>query len=389
MMTNFLVKTFIKNPEDINNPQVREKYGTLSSIVGIICNIMLFVLKYIMGTLAHSISVISDAFNNLSDCASCIVTLLGYKMAAKPADKEHPFGHGRIEYLVSLVIAAIIMLMGFELLKDSFFKLFKPQKIESDYVIIISLIISICLKLWMSVFNTKLGKSVNSSAMLATAKDSKSDVIATSATIIAIICSSFTSLPVDSIMGFIISLLILKSGIDIIRDTVDELLGKPVDPDLVKELFRIIKADERIIGVHDLVIHNYGPSNLIGSCHLEFRTSENFVLVHDLVDRIEKEIYDKLRVAMTIHMDPIEIDDERVNAKREMIGNILKEINPELSFHDFRMVSGDTHTNLIFDIVVPFDFALSNEQIKEKIDKAVNFEAENCFTVITFDRSFT
>lgn len=388
-MTNFLVRKFIKNPEDKNNPKVREKYGTLSSIVGIVCNIILFILKYIMGTLSHSISVISDAFNNLSDCASCFVTLLGYKMAAKPADKEHPFGHGRIEYLVSLVIAAIIMFMGFELLKDSFFKLFKPQKIESDYVIIISLIISICLKLWMSVFNTKLGKTINSSSMLATAKDSKSDAVATSATIIAIICASFTSLPIDGIIGIIISVLILKAGIDIIRDTVDELLGKPADPNLVQELFRIVKSDERIIGLHDLVVHNYGPGNLIGSCHLEFKSSENFVLVHDLVDCIEKEIFDKLKVMMTIHMDPIEVDDEQVNEKREIIRNILKEINSELSFHDFRMVSGDTHTNLIFDIVVPFDIKLTNEQIKEKIDNAVNCEAENYFTVITFDRSFT
>lgn len=388
-MTELLVKIFIKNPNDIKNPCVREKYGTLSSIVGIICNIALFSLKYVMGTLSNSIAVTSDAFNNLSDAASCIVTLLGCKMAAKPADKEHPFGHGRMEYLISLIIASVILFMGFELLKNSFGKILHPEAVESSAIILVSLIASIGIKLWMSLFNTKLGKTINSPVMLSTARDSRSDVIATSAAVISIICSAVTDHPIDGIMGIAVSIFILKSGIDIIRDTVDELLGKPADPEVVREIMEIFQADKRIIGIHDLMLHSYGPGNMIGSCHAEFRSGEDFVSVHDLVDCIEREIYKRLRIEMTIHMDPIETENVLVNQHREMLCGILSGIHKDLHCHDFRIVTGDSHTNLIFSLTVPFDLDMSDDQLKTEIDSALSLKGGNFYTVISFERCYT
>ena len=275
-MVNFLIKTFIKNSENTENPKIRQKYGTLSSIVGIICNVLLFLIKYAMGTLSHSISIVSDAFNNLSDCAGCLVTLLGYKMASKPADKNHPFGHGRMEYLTSLIIAALIIFVGIELLKNSVEKIINPVEIRFSFAVLFSLVFSIAVKLWMAVFNAELGKKINSSVLTATAKDSKSDVIATSATLIALICSLFTALPVDGVMGLLVSVFILKSGYDIVKDTVDELLGKPADPEIINNIKEYVLKNDKIIGIHDLIIHSYGPGNIIGSCHVEVKSNESF-----------------------------------------------------------------------------------------------------------------
>ncbi len=388
-MTKFLVRTFIKNHENVNDIRVREKYGTLSSVVGIICNILLFLLKYIMGTLSNSIAVVSDAFNNLSDSASCIVTLLGYKMAAKPADKDHPFGHGRMEYLTSLIIAAVILVMGIELLKNSITKILTPEEVEFRVIVLISLILSIAVKLWMSCFNTTLGKKISSSVMLATAKDSRSDVVATAATVVALICSLFTDLPIDGIMGVIVSVFILKAGVEIIKDTVDELLGKPADAEITAQIRDIICCDERIIGVHDMIIHSYGPGNMIGSCHAEVRSDEDFVAAHDLIDRVEHEIHKQLKIAMTIHMDPIEVDNEQINACRKLVSEIISDIDERLKFHDFRIVTGDTHINLIFDLVVPYEIKQENDELKRKIDEALAEKENRYYTVITFDREYT
>lgn len=388
-MTKFLVRTFIKDSENVTDLRVRGKYGTLSSIVGIICNILLFALKYTIGTLSNSISIVSDAFNNLSDGASCIVTLLGYKMAAKPADKNHPFGHGRMEYLVSLIIAAVILVMGLELLQDSFNKVLHPEDVRFSAAALIALIASIGVKLWMSVFNTQLGNKINSSAMLATAKDSRSDVFATAAAALALICSMVTDFPIDGIMGLLVSVLILKAGLEIIKDNVDELLGKPADPELIEKIRGIVCSDERIIGVHDMIIHSYGPGNIIGSCHAEVKSTEDFVAAHDLIDRIEHEIHKKLKIAMTIHMDHIEVDNEQINACRRLLADILSGISDGLKFHDFRTVTGDTRVNLIFDLVVPFEIDYSDDELKSMIDEALSGESTRYYTVITFDRDYT
>ena len=387
-MTKFLIQKFIKNPDDINNLKVRRNYGTLSSVVGIICNVFLFILKYIMGTLSGSISVVSDDFNNLSDSAGCMVTLLGYKLASKPADKDHPFGHGRMEYLTALTIAVLILIVAFELFRNSVNKIIHPEKLTFSLIVLISLLVSILIKLWMSFFNAFLGKKINSSVMLAAAKDSRTDVIATSATCIAVISSLYTNLPVDGIMGLVVSLFIFKSGIDIVKDTVDNLLGKPVDSDIVYAIKEMVGESDKIIGIHDLVVHNYGPGNMIGSLHAEVKSNEDFVFVHDMIDELERRIHRELNILMTIHMDPIETDNEQVNLSLDMIRNIILDIDPCLQIHDFRLVAGDTHTNLIFDIVVPYDCKYNNDDIKELIDKQLDKMEDNYYTVITFDREY-
>lgn len=387
-MTGFLVRLFVKDYEKTDDVKVRERYGLLSSIVGVICNILLFAVKYLMGTLAHSISVISDAFNNLSDCASCVVTLFGYKLAAKPADKDHPFGHGRMEYLTSLLIAVVIIVVGIELLEDSVAKIITPEKIKFSWIVLVSLVLSVGVKLWMAIFNTKLGKKVNSSVMIATAKDSKSDVLATSAVIVALVAAPFTSLPVDGIMGIIVSCFILKSGYDIVKETVDELLGKPADKQVIESIQNLIMSYDKIIETHDMIIHNYGPGNMIGSCHVEVRSDENFLQIHEIVDQIERRIYNELGILMTIHMDPIETDNEQVNYCKNMVRTIIKGLDERLHIHDFRLVPGEKHINVLFDIVVPYDCSYTDEQIKTVIDDKLKNEDVDYFTVITFDREF-
>lgn len=384
-MTDLLVRIFVKDSKNINDPDVRRRYGTLSSITGIVCNIFLFVLKYIMGTVSRSVSIVSDAFNNLSDSASCIVTLLGYKMASKPADKDHPFGHGRMEYLTALFIAVLILVVAFELLKDSVDKVIHPEKITFSIIVLTSLIVSILIKLWMSFFNAKLGKRINSMVMLATSKDSRTDVIATSATCISIISTLFTDLPVDGVMGIVVSFFIFKSGIDIVRDTVDKLLGGPADPEIVGLIKQIVLKYDKIIGIHDLVIHNYGPDNMIGSFHAEVKSTENILEVHDMIDSLEREIHKSLKIMMTVHMDPVETDNERVNALRKMVNEIICGIDGELGMHDFRTVIGDTHTNLIFDVVVPYGCKYGESEIKKIIDEKLAGSDEKYYSIINFD----
>ncbi|MEA4873926.1 cation diffusion facilitator family transporter [Anaerorhabdus sp.] len=387
-MINFLVKRFVKNYNDIENEKVRSSYGTLSSLVGIVCNVLLFAVKLTLGFLTNSIAITSDAFNNLSDSASCIVTLFGYKLAAKPADRDHPFGHGRIEYIVSFIISVIILLVGFELFKTSVDKLLNPEPIIYSTVVLISLILSIFVKLWMSLFNRTLGKKINNSAMIATSKDSLNDVIATSATMIALVGSLFTTLPLDGAMGILVSIFVFISGIGIIRSTIDELIGQPVEKELVDKIKAIILANPKILGIHDLIIHNYGPGNMIGSVHVEVDCTQDFLVIHDLVDEIERRIEKELHIIMTIHMDPIQIDDVVVNSHKELMKEIIASIDPKLSMHDFRVVIGPTHTNLIFDLQVPFEFYLTADEIKNRIDTELTKREDNIYTVITFEHGY-
>lgn len=388
-MTELLIKRFVKDHKNTADPVVRERYGVLSGAVGIVCNIFLFILKYIAGTISHSISVISDAFNNLSDCASCIVTLVGYRMAAKPADKGHPFGHGRMEYLTSLTIAVVILAVGLELLRDSVEKIVHPKDTVFSVIILLSLAVSVGVKLWMSFFNSKLGKRINSSVMIATAKDSRSDVLATAAAAVGLTASAFTDLPMDGIMGAVVSVFVLISGVGIVKDTVDLLLGKPADAELLERIKKLATSDDRIIGIHDLIIHDYGPGNKLGSLHAEVRSDEDFIQIHDLIDRIERQIHSELNVQMTIHMDPMEVDNEQINFCREKLLKITAHLDSRLTVHDFRIVSGETHTNMVFDLVVPFDCKYNNAQLKELIDAALKGEDMDYYTVITFDRDFS
>lgn len=389
MLLERFLKRCISNYEQVEDPNVRKAYGTCSSVVGICCNILLFVLKYVMGTLSHSIAIVSDAFNNLSDCASCLVTLFGYKLAAKPADKGHPFGHGRMEYLTSLVIAVMIALMGFELLRNSVEKIIRPDAVQFRWLTLAVLVLSIGVKLWMAWFNTKLGKRIQSTVMIATAKDSRSDVAATGATILALLLSLVTTLPVDGIMGTAVSLFILKTAFDIIRDTVGDLLGKPADVEMVQKLKELVLAHEKIIGVHDLILHNYGPGRTMGSCHVEVRSDSDFVAVHEVVDLIEREIEEKLHILMTIHMDPVEVDNAAVNHYRHMAEQVIAELHQNLSLHDFRLVSGENTNRLIFDILVPFDCTYTNDELLDMISGELSRMDKTCQVSLTFDRDFT
>lgn len=385
-MTDFLVKHFVKNYEQLDNPLVRERYGIFSSFVGIFCNIFLCVSKLLIGVMSGSISIISDGFNNLSDCASCFVTILGYKMAAKPADKDHPFGHGRMEYLTSLVIAVVIIVVGFELLKNSFDKLIHPTSLEYSNVALAVVIISIFVKIWMGLFNKKLGKRINSSIMLATSKDSMNDVAATSATLIALVGSLWTDFPLDAIMGILVSAFIFISGFGIVKETVDLLLGRPVDEELVKKLETIVDASEISLGMHDLVIHSYGPGNMMGSVHIEVDCRKNIMDIHEAIDELEREIYNILKINITIHMDPVDPEDELTKVCRQMIQNIAKEIDSDLSVHDFRAFTCGDSIKLVFDMLIPFDCKIKEENIKKEIDDRLAHKEENYLTVITFDK---
>lgn len=387
-MNNLLVKLFVNDSENYNDKNVRKQYGYLSAGVGIVCNILLFVFKFIVGFLTHSISIISDGFNNMSDCASCVITLFGYKLAAKPADKDHPFGHGRMEYLISMIISMVIMVVGFELFKNSIDRIIHPVEVSFNVVALIVLIVSMLIKVWMGLFNMGLGKKIDSSVMKATATDSFSDVFATLATAIALIASCFTTFPVDGIMGIIVSVLVMMAGYGIIKETIDQLLGQPADEETVKAIKKIVEASEVSKGMHDLIIHNYGPGNQIGSVHIEVDSRGDIMAIHDAIDVLEHMIYTELNIQMTIHMDPIDFQDENQIRCKNMMITILHGIHPTLNLHDFRIVSGPTHTNLVFDVVVPYEIEMTEQEIKEKIDTKLREMDQLYFTVITFDKEF-
>lgn len=387
-MTNFILKTFMKDYSDNKDSATRKKAGFLSSTVGIVCNIILFVSKFIIGTIANSVAIISDAFNNLTDCLSCIITMFGYNLASKPADKEHPFGHGRMEYFTSLIIAVFIIIVGFEFFKTSLSRILNKEDIDVTYFTIIVLVLSILLKFWMYLFNKKMSTIFNNQAMMATSYDSLSDAMTTSITLIGSIISLFTDFPIDGVIGLIVSGLIIKTAISIIKDTLDELLGKPADKETTQQLLDIVMSHQGILGVHDLMIHNYGPNNMIASLHAEVDAKQNVLEAHDTIDNIEKEIFEKMKIMTTIHLDPIETDNIQLNQYKTIVSKVLNEIDPELSFHDFRMVVGQTHTNLIFDVIISDKYRDKNQMLKEKIDEQLKLIDNKLETVITFDSQF-
>ncbi len=384
-VTEFLVKRFVKNYSDIENAAVRQSYGALSSVIGLISNLSLFLLKYSMGVLSGSISIISDAFNNLSDSGGCVVTFLGCRMASKPADKNHPFGHGRVEYLTSLILSVIIVIVGFELFRGSAKKIENPQPVCFSVTVLVSLIISIGVKLWLSLFNAKLGRKIHSRVLTATAEDSRNDVIATSATIIALLSSLFTDFPIDGIMGLIVSVFILKTGLEIIRDTVDDLIGKPVSSEISANIKNTILSDSEIIGVHDLVIHNYGITKMIGSCHIELSSTKSFKEVHEIADNMERSIQKKFNISLTIHTDPVDIGDEKTSEYRKITESAVLSLDSGFSVHDFRLSECDGKTSIFFDMIIPYGCRISCDEIKECIDNKLRTHGCSFDTVITFD----
>lgn len=387
-MSELLVKLFIKDSENIKSAVVRERYGMLSSVTGIVLNILLSAGKYLIGVITNSIAITADATNNLTDATSCIITLAGFKMANRKPDKEHPFGHGRIEYVAALIVGFLVELMGYELIKSSIGKIKNPEAVVFSIPAVIVLVMSILGKVWLAYFNQKLGKKIESPVMSAVVTDSIGDITATSVTLISLILSKFISFPLDGYMGILVSLFILYSGFGILKESIGIILGAPPSKEMVDELVDFIMSHEEILGIHDLVIHSYGASRTFATVHTEISSDDDIIKIHDTIDMIEKNVKDRFGIELVIHMDPIVTNNETVNKYYEMVHKVIKDIDSELNMHDFRVVEGNTHTNLIFDVVVPFGFRLSEKELIEKINSEIKKINENYYLVITVDNCY-
>ena len=384
-----LVRLFVKDSERTHSAVVRERYGMLSGITGIIVNVLLAAAKFIIGTASHSIAITGDALNNLSDAGSNVVTLVGFRMAGAKPDKEHPFGHGRIEYVAALVVGFIVEMMGFELIKSSIEKIKNPEPSVFSWAACAVLLLSIGGKIWLALYNRYLGKRIDSPAMSAVVADSISDTAATASTLLALILSQFTSFPVDGVFGIVVALFIMYSGIGILKETIGILLGTPPSKELVDSLRSFILSHDGIIGIHDLVIHSYGASKFFASVHAEVPSTADILKAHDTIDLIEREVLKKFSIQLVIHMDPLVVNDERVDELHSLVAAQCRKIDPALQIHDFRVVDGPTHTNLIFDLVIPFDFKYSEKQTKELLSKKIREQNENYYAVITTESSYS
>ena len=387
-MTEFLVKKFIKNWENVQDPKVREKYGVLAGTVGIALNLLLCAGKLFAGLLTGSIAVVADALNNLSDAASSVVTLVGFKLAGQKADEGHPFGHGRAEYLAGLLVSLIIMLVGLELGKTSIEKILTPEEVGFSLISVAILAVSILVKLWMSLFNRRLGRRIGSAAMQATATDALSDVVATGAVLAGALIARVSGVNVDGWMGVVVAVFILRSGWGAAKDTLNPLLGQKPDPELVREIEKTVMEHPQVVGMHDMVIHDYGPGRAMMSFHAEVRRDADIMEVHDAIDHIERELHKKFGIVTSVHMDPIATDDARVSRVRGQVASLVQVIEPGMSIHDFRMTEGPRYTNLIFDVVVPHRCPLSDQEIKQRIQRAVATLDERYFAVVQLDRSY-
>lgn len=388
-MTQLLLRTFVKDYENTSDHEVHTAIGNLSGIVGIVCNVLLFAAKFLAGTLTGSVSITADAINNLSDASSSVVTLVGFKLAARPADEEHPYGHARIEYMAGLVVSAIILLIGYNLVMTSIDKIRNPEAIEFSMVSIGILVLSILVKLWMSLFNMNLGKRIHSTTLLATAVDCRNDVISTGVVLISCLIAKFTDLITDGWMGLIVALLILYSGVGIAKDTIAPLLGTSPDPELVKHIHDTMLSRPEVLGVHDLVIHDYGPGRIFATAHAEMDYHADVIASHEIIDELEAQFRREDNLEVTIHYDPIVTDDPEMNELREKVRAALAELDPRLDMHDVRMVRGERHTNLIFDVLLPFDAVDLKGEIKEVAQNAVQSDDHHYFTVINFDMDIT
>lgn len=385
-MTSLLVNLFIKNKNETRRAEVRRAYGTLSSIVGIVLNLLLSAAKLAVGLIFGSISITADATNNLSDAGAQIISLISFKISAKPADRDHPFGHARIEYVASMIVSFIVLLIGFELLTESIAKVINPEPTDFSWLSVIVLAISIVAKLWLCLFNRKLARKINSTVIKATSADSLSDAIATSAVLVSMLIAKFTDLETDAYMGIIVSIIIMIAGIKILNETKNSILGSAPDEETVSAIKEIVGEFPEILGIHDMVVHNYGPGNTIASLHAEVDGKADVFHTHDVIDNAENALYSRLGVRATIHLDPIVIDDERVSALRNKTAEAVKKIHECLTIHDFRFVEGTTHTNLIFDVVAPFELRMTNDEIKRAVADKISEIDPNYFVVVTIDR---
>lgn len=363
-MTEFLIRHFIKDYKDVEKISVRTAYGVLASIVGIFCNVFLFAVKFVVGLVLHSVSVTADAFNNLSDAGSSIISFVGVKMAEKPADKDHPFGHGRIEYIAALVVSFLVLEVGFTFLKDSFGKILHPEIMNFQIVSVVILILSIAVKLWLGLFNRKLGEKIESKVMMAVFTDSMGDVITTSATILSLIFFAVTGINIDGIVGVGVALVVMWAGMGIARDTLEPLIGQAIDPEVYEEIKHFVEKYDGIEGTHDLIVHNYGPGRSMASIHAEVPNDVDIEQSHEIIDRIEREAAKELGIFLVIHMDPVEMRNKKILRIKETAVRILHDLDPLCSLHDFRVVHGEHQINLIFDMVVPIDY---DEKKKEDL----------------------
>ena len=392
-MTKLLIKLFIKNSEDVNDGTVRLKYGTLGGAVGIACNLCLCALKITVGLITASISIVADGLNNLSDMGSSIITMIGFKMAGKPADSDHPFGHGRMEYMSAFIVSMLILLVGAELLKSSVTALVTGESAPAYSVwAIIILAVSVLVKLWMCLFNRKLGKKIDSEALIATAQDSLNDMVTTSVILLSVGISMLVTLPfnLDAVMGILVSLFILYSGLASAKNTLNEILGTPPDKKLIKDIEDTILSFKEFKGIHDLIVHNYGPGRQFASVHVEVPQDTDIVKCHEQIDLCEKLVDEKLDISLVIHMDPIDVNNAAVAKTKESITNAVKEIDSNMSVHDFRMTpAGEKRTNLIFDVVVPSTVKMSHEELNELISECARKINPTYCCVITFDNDFS
>ena len=387
-MTEFLIRKLIKNSENVQDVQVRTRYGVVASTVGIICNV-LFAGKFLAGVVMHSIAVTADAFNNLSDAASSIISFVGMKMASKPADKNHPFGHGRIEYIAAFIVAFLVIEVGFTFFKSSIQKIIHPEAIAFELVPFIILGVSVLVKIWLGMFNKKLGGKINSKVLEATAADCIGDVAVTAATMAAILVGLFFKINIDGIAGLLVSLVVMWAGINIAKDTLEPLIGEAIDPELCEQIITMVEGYDGILGTHDLIVHNYGPNKSMASVHAEVPRDVDIETSHEIIDRIEREVSKKLGIFLVIHMDPVETRDQELLKAKKQVHQVLAGIDEQITFHDFRMVNGENQINLIFDVVMPYSYSgdRQNELLSTIINKVKEVDSRyEC--VITVDKSF-
>lgn len=384
-MTSILIKKLIKNYKNTGNSRVRESYGKFASIVGIASNLLLFIIKMTVGLLFNSISIIADAVNNLSDSGSSLVTLLGFKLSGKPADANHPFGHQRMEYISGLAVSFIILFLGLQLIQSAFEKILHPELPQFSIISVVILIASILIKLWQCLFYRKIGKTINSLTLVATSIDSRNDIIATASVLVATIVTYLTGINLDGYMGMVVALFIIFSGINLVRETISPLLGMSPTKKLVDRIYKKILAYEHIIGLHDLIIHNYGESKTYASIHCEVPAELDCLISHSVIDQIERDFLKDMHIHLIIHMDPVITDDEKTNILKQKVEQAIATISSDIHIHDFRVVWGFNHSNLIFDVVVPFDVEWSNEELTIMIATEIYKINPTYHAVITID----
>ena len=388
MLTQWLIRRFVDEPENTRTPSVRYAYGRLASITGLVCNLLLFTVKLLAGILSGSVAIIADAFNNLSDAGSVVVTLVGFKLSNAPADRDHPFGHGRIEYLSAMGVAVLIILAGFELATSAVDKILHPVDSATGSLTIFVLVIAIAIKLWMALFSRRIGKTIQSDALLAASVDSRNDVICTSLVLVSSIIGLFTDLTPDGYIGLAVALFVMWSGFSVIRETVSPLLGQAPDEQLVREIEQTVLSYDGVVGIHDMMVHDYGPGRVFVSLHAEVPADQNLLHSHDVIDRIERDLMDKFNIITCIHMDPIDTDDPETLRLKQLVCDQLAQMDERLTLHDFRVVNGPSHTNLIFDVVIPFDYAYKT-QLPNEIEQRVQALDNRLFTVVQVETKYT